>query len=132
MSADLPDSKAAPPSLRPVRPRAASLATSLLVGSTATLTLLMVFAPALLALAAAVPCCLVAATGCLLLARLELTGPRGVEPWRLDAWAVTVGGFSLLALGVSVGPMMTKPLGWLLVALLVSLSLAGFGAGRPR
>lgn len=131
MSADLPDSKAAPPSLRPVRPRHAAFATGLIVGAAVALALLLMVAPPGVALLGAVPCCLLAAAGCVLLGRLELTGPRGMEPWPLDAWAVSVGGFSLLALGVSIGPQ-AKPLGWLLVAMFVSLSLAAVSSGRPR
>jgi hypothetical protein len=130
VSASLPDSKAAPQSARSARPRQAALATGLIGGAAAALGLLLLFAPPLVALVGCVPCCLSGAVGCELLARLNLTGPRDAEPWRLDAWATFVGGLSALALGVSVGPQ-TKPLGWLLFALLVSLALAAFGAGRP-
>jgi hypothetical protein len=127
VSADLPESKTAPPSLRAPRPRAASLATGLLGGAAVALGLLLLFAPPLVALIACAPCCFVGAAGC----ELNLQGPRGAEPWRLDAWAVSVGGMSLLTLGVSVGPE-TKPLGWLLFALLLSLTLTGFGVGRTQ
>jgi hypothetical protein len=100
-------------------------------GAAALLALLLLFAPPLVALVGSVLCCLAGAAGCVLFGRINLAGPSGAEPWRLDAWALAVGGCSLLALGVSVGPE-AKLLGWLLVALLVALALAGFGAGRPR
>jgi hypothetical protein len=130
VSADQPDSKAAP-SVRPPRPREAALATRLLGAAAFLLAFLLVLAPPLIALAGAVLCCLIGAAGCEIFARLGLPGPRGPEPWRLDAWALLVGGFALLALGVAVGPE-TKVLGWMLVALLGSLALSGFGSGRSR
>jgi hypothetical protein len=126
-----PEPKPAPATTAPKRPRAASTATALLVGAAVALALLLLIAPPFVAVVGGVPCCLTGAAGCVVLGRLNLASPSGPEPWRLDAWALAVGGCSLLALGVSVGPE-AKLLGWLLVALLVALALAGFGAGRAR
>jgi hypothetical protein len=124
VSAETPETHAAPQSTRPPAARRASLATALLVGSACSLAVLLVIGPPLLAFIAAVPICLTAASGCLLMSRLELTGAVASEPWRLDAWALSIAGFGFLALGLSVGPE-TKVIGWLVVAMMISLTLAG-------
>lgn len=56
--------------------------------------------------------------------------PGHAEPWRFDGFSVVVATFALLGLGASIG-VEAAPVGWLLVALLVALGMAGIGTVRP-
>ena len=75
------------------------------------------------ALGATLPGAVVAVVACELLARRQSTGAPNPEPWRLDAWSVTVAALAVLGLGASLGPEAVGA-GWLLVALVAGLGFA--------
>lgn len=95
------------------------------------LALTLLFAPAVVAFGAALLAGVAGATACEGFARRGVQPvPGRHEPWRFDGYCVVVATLALLGLGGSIGPE-AVPVGWLLVALLVALGLAGVGSMRP-
>jgi len=96
------------------------LPTSLLFADVALLGLAVAFAPPTIALGACAPAGVVAVVACELLARRPQPASGAHEPWRLDAWTVTVATLAVLGLGASVGSEAASA-AWLLLALFAGL-----------
>jgi hypothetical protein len=105
--------------------------TYILFASALALGLTLLFTPALIAFGVALLAGIAGALACEWLARSGVQPlPRHPEPWRFDGFCVVVATLALLALGASIGAE-AMPVGWLLVALLAALGMAGIGSTRP-
>jgi hypothetical protein len=103
----------------------------LLFASALGLGLTLLFTPAAVALGVALLAGIAGAVACEWFARRGVQPvPSNPEPWRFDGFCVVVATLALLALGGSIGAE-AVPVGWLLVALLVALGMAGVGSVRP-
>jgi hypothetical protein len=103
----------------------------ILFASALGLGLTLLFTPAVIALGVALLAGIAGAIACEWLARRGVQPlPSHPEPWRFDGFCVVVATLALIALGASIGAEAVK-VGWLLVALLAALGMAGIGAVRP-
>jgi hypothetical protein len=99
---------------------------------TVALALVVVVAPAGLALLACAPAGVLGVVACELLDRKARTATTlRDEPWRLDGWMVLVGTLATLGLGAAIGGDAVAVV-WLLVALLGGLGFASLPNLAPR
>ena len=131
MSADRPPETPEAAGTPKSRPAGLDAPAYLLFAGALALGLTLLFTPAVVAFGVALLAGTAGAVACEWFARRGVQPVLGTpEPWRFDGFCVVVATLALLALGGSIGAE-AVPVGWLLVALLVALGMAGIGSVRP-